>query len=60
LPVAIATFQILNGKITTPGVQLPITKEVYSPILAELETLGVVFKEVKMPYEGYNPNSVMS
>ena len=60
LPVAIATLQILNGKITTPGVQLPITKEVYSPILAELETLGVVFKEVKMPYEGYNPNSVMS
>jgi hypothetical protein len=45
----------LNGKITTPGVQLPITKEVYSPILAELETLGVVFKEIEMPYEGYNP-----
>ena len=55
LPVAIATLQILNGKITTPGVQLPITKEVYSPILAELETLGVVFKEIEMPYEGYNP-----
>ena len=60
LPVAIATLQILNGKITTPGVQLPITKEVYLPILAELETLGVVFKEVEMPYEGYNPNSVVN
>jgi saccharopine dehydrogenase-like NADP-dependent oxidoreductase len=60
LPVAIATLQILNGKITTPGVQLPITKEVYLPILTELETLGVVFKEVEMPYEGYNPNSVVN
>ncbi len=60
LPVAIATLQILNGKITTPGVQLPITKEVYLPILAELETLGIVFKEVEMPYEGYNPNSVVN
>jgi saccharopine dehydrogenase-like NADP-dependent oxidoreductase len=60
LPVAIATLLILNGKITTPGVQLPIIKEVYSPILAELETLGVVFKEVEMPYEGYNLNSVVN
>jgi hypothetical protein len=32
LPVAMATLQILNGKIT-PGVQLPIRKEVYLPIL---------------------------
>ena len=60
LPVAIATLQILNGKITTPGVQLPITKEVYLPILAELETLGVVFKEEESHYEGYNPNSVVN
>ena len=60
LPVAIATLQILNGKITTPGVQLPITKEVYLPILAELEALGVVFKEEEMHYEGYNPNSVVN
>ena len=60
LPVAIATLQILNGKITTPGVQLPITKEVYLPILAELEALGVVFKEEEAHYEGYNPNSVVN
>jgi len=60
LPVAIATLKILNGKITTPGVQLPIRKEVYLPILTELETLGIVFKEVEMPYEGYNPNSVIN
>ena len=32
LPVAMATLLILNGKITTPGVQIPILKEVYGPI----------------------------
>jgi len=42
LPVAIATMAILNGKIKTPGVQIPITKEVYNPILEELEDYGIV------------------
>ncbi len=58
LPVAMATLLILNGKITTPGVQLPIRKEVYLPILKELEEYGVVFKEEAMPYLGYNPAKV--
>ncbi|MFH6961649.1 saccharopine dehydrogenase family protein [Flavobacterium plurextorum] len=56
LPVAMATLLILNGKITTPGVQLPIKKEVYSPILNELEEHGVIFNEQTMPYFGYNPD----
>ncbi|WP_456312794.1 saccharopine dehydrogenase family protein [Pseudomonas shirazensis] len=56
LPVAIATLLILNGKITTPGVQLPINKEVYLPILKELEEYGVIFNEQTMPYFGYNPD----
>ncbi|MCF4100286.1 saccharopine dehydrogenase NADP-binding domain-containing protein [Gillisia sp. M10.2A] len=55
LPVAIATLAILNKKITTPGVQIPITKEVYEPILKELETFGIVFKEKETEYLGYNP-----
>jgi len=55
LPVAIATLQILNGKIKTPGVQIPISKEVYLPILKELEEYGIEFKEKKAPYLGYNP-----
>lgn len=59
LPVAMAAIQILNGKIKTPGVQLPIRKEVYEPILKELETLGVVFKETEMPYVGYNPDKLL-
>ncbi|KIQ24175.1 saccharopine dehydrogenase [Flavobacterium sp. MEB061] len=56
LPVAMATLLILNGKITTPGVQLPINKEVYLPILKELEGYGVIFNEQTMPYFGYNPD----
>ncbi len=58
LPVAMATLQILNGKITNPGVQLPINKEVYEPILKELEDYGVVFNEKEVPYMGYNPDNV--
>jgi hypothetical protein len=59
LPVAIATLKILNGEIKTPGVQLPISKEVYVPILKELEEYGIKFTEKKVPYLGYNPENVI-
>ena len=54
LPLAMAALLILNGKIKTPGVQLPIREEVYLPILKELEEYGVVFNEQSVPYLGYN------
>lgn len=54
LPVAMATLLILNGKIKTPGVQLPIREEVYLPILKELQEYGVIFKEEEVQYLGYN------
>ena len=56
LPVAIAALKILQGEITTPGVQLPISKEVYNPILKELKEHGVHFSEKNTSYRGYNPN----
>jgi saccharopine dehydrogenase (NAD+, L-glutamate forming) len=59
LPVAIAAIKILNEEITTPGVQLPITKEVYKPILKELETFGIGFNETKTPYFGYDPDNIL-
>ncbi|HKJ48809.1 MAG TPA: saccharopine dehydrogenase family protein [Christiangramia sp.] len=55
LPVAMATIMILNGEIKTPGVQLPIRKEVYEPILNKLEDQGIIFKEKETEYLGYNP-----
>jgi hypothetical protein len=59
LPVGIATLKILKGEIKTPGVQIPISKEVYEPILKELEDYGITFDEKEVPYLGYNPNNVM-
>ena len=54
LPVAMAALLILNGKIKTTGVQIPIRKEVYLPVLAALEKYGIRFTEKPMPYLGYN------
>ena len=50
LPVAIATKMILNGDLKTKGVTLPIQKEVYNPILSELEKYNIRFieKEVQL------------
>ena len=59
LPLAMAAILILNGKIKTLGVQLPINKEVYEPILKELEEFGVIFNEIEMPYVGYNPDKLV-
>jgi saccharopine dehydrogenase-like NADP-dependent oxidoreductase len=56
LPVAIAALKILQGEIKTPGVQLPISKEVYEPILKELKEYGVHFIEKNTSYLGYNPS----
>ncbi|SCY39753.1 saccharopine dehydrogenase (NAD+, L-glutamate forming) [Nonlabens sp. Hel1_33_55] len=54
LPVAIAALAILNGTIKSYGVQIPISKEIYEPILEELEEYGIRFRESKTPYLGYN------
>ena len=59
LPVAIAAIKILKKEIKTPGVQIPISKEVYEPILKELEKCGIEFIEKEVPYLGYNPNNVI-
>ena len=58
LPVAMATLQILNGKIKTPGVQLPLRREVYDNILEELEANGIRFIEKEVEYLGYNPSNL--
>jgi saccharopine dehydrogenase-like NADP-dependent oxidoreductase len=45
LPLAIATKHIANGVINSPGVLLPITKEIYAPTLKELGEHGIKFAE---------------
>ncbi len=45
LPVGIATKMILNKVINAPGVQMPITPDIYLPILNELKQYGISFEE---------------
>ncbi|MCX2745795.1 saccharopine dehydrogenase NADP-binding domain-containing protein [Mangrovivirga sp. M17] len=47
LPLGIAAEMILEGKITSTGVVRPVKKDIYLPILEQLEKMGVVFKEYK-------------
>lgn len=45
LPLGIAAKIILNGTLTLTGLHIPIVKEIYEPVLEELEHEHVVFKE---------------
>jgi saccharopine dehydrogenase-like NADP-dependent oxidoreductase len=45
LPAAIGVRLILTGQIEARGVHIPITEEIYKPILEELRTFGVRFEE---------------
>jgi len=45
VPLAIATKLLLTEKITQKGVKIPIEKQIYEPILEELEKYGVSFTE---------------
>ena len=47
LPLGIAAKNILNGKIKLTGLHIPTVKEIYEPVLAELETNNVKFDERK-------------
>ena len=51
LPLAIATLAILNSKITVKGVQLPVNKAIYNPILKELIDYGIEFNEYEIPLQ---------
>jgi saccharopine dehydrogenase-like NADP-dependent oxidoreductase len=44
-PVAIAAKMLLKGVIDRPGIQIPIAREIYEPVLSELRRYGVDFKE---------------
>ncbi len=45
LPAAIAVKLVLTGKIDVTGVHIPVIPEIYEPILAELEGMGIHFSE---------------
>ncbi|WP_121356118.1 saccharopine dehydrogenase C-terminal domain-containing protein [Flavisolibacter nicotianae] len=45
LPLAVAAKLILNGTIQTKGLQIPVSKEIYEPVLQELRGAGIHFTE---------------
>ncbi|MCH8318272.1 MAG: saccharopine dehydrogenase NADP-binding domain-containing protein [Bacteroidetes bacterium] len=52
LPAAIASKLILENKIASKGVHIPVLPEIYNPVLDELEVFGYKFKhtKIKMDY----------
>lgn len=45
LPAAIVTRLLLEGAFAAPGVQIPVARELYRPLLDELESLGIALQE---------------
>ncbi|MEN0004773.1 MAG: saccharopine dehydrogenase C-terminal domain-containing protein [Bacteroidota bacterium] len=45
LPLGIFVKLVMHGKIKSTGVNIPVMKEVYEPVLEELKEYGVVFKD---------------
>ncbi|MBY0432825.1 MAG: saccharopine dehydrogenase, partial [Cyclobacteriaceae bacterium] len=45
LPLAIAARLLLEGKISSRGVMVPVQSEIYSPVLEELKKLGIALDE---------------
>ena len=45
LPLGIATKLILNGTIKLKGLHIPTRKEIYEPVLKELEEYGIQFND---------------
>jgi len=54
LPIAIGALKVLNNEFNLKGVQIPIKKVIYKPILKELEDFDIIFKEKEVKYLGYN------
>ncbi|GJM31979.1 MAG: saccharopine dehydrogenase [Saprospiraceae bacterium] len=45
LPLGIFVKMVMEGRINSTGVNIPVMKEVYEPVLKELQEFGVVFEE---------------
>lgn len=52
LPIGIFVKLVMTGKISSTGVNIPVMKEVYEPVLEELKENGVEFKEYEVTVAG--------
>ena len=41
LPLGIAACLLMDGVIATRGVAIPVSRDIYEPVLRELRTLGI-------------------
>lgn len=48
LPAAIAVRRILSGELKRTGVCVPVTGDIYEPVLKELESFGISFQEKEL------------
>lgn len=46
LPLGIAALRILTKQVDLTGVQIPVSRQLYEPILKELGSLGIQFKTI--------------
>ena len=49
LPMGIAAKLVLNGEMKLKGLLLPVKREIYGPVLKELERFEIRFKEQSLP-----------
>jgi saccharopine dehydrogenase-like NADP-dependent oxidoreductase len=47
VPAAIAVKMILTGQIKEKGIQIPVKKSIYEPILSELKKYKIIFTEIE-------------
>jgi len=47
LPLGIATCLLMKGEIETRGVAIPVSKDIYEPVLRELQSLGIALRETR-------------
>jgi len=51
LPVAIATKLIAEGKISLRGVHIPVSEQIYQPVLDELREMNITFIDRRYPVD---------
>ncbi len=51
LPLAIGVQMMAHDQIPLTGVQIPITKTIYEPVLTKLEELGIKMMEKRVPLQ---------
>ena len=50
LPIGMAAKLILSGELNKKGVHIPVTSDIYEPILKELEENGVIFNDKEIEH----------